>query len=387
MLRYHEQSIPLVQEMLQPGNRDFFPPIPDSIILNEGGSKDMTMEPGKTYRFRMINFSALASALVAFSSHTMRVIMQDGSYVKEVEAKQLRLAAAQRYDILLTPNTNDTGNIPFLVALDTNADITNPTADSTGITWNFNQTGYLVLDSARGTSSVDVVHTWAPFEEADFQNPYGAGALGPVSQTVVLDFNFCFNNYSIPQACFNGQPYVDQVVPTLYTVATTGEDNTNPVVYGGVNPVIVESGAIVELVVNNLDVSVHPFHLHGHQFQVIERAPSGAGKWPGTTEVPEFPASKDTLSIQGSSYAVIRYQADNPGVWLFHCHIEWHVEMGLTATFIEAPEQLRGLTFPQDQLDACEKQNIPTEGNAAGNTVDYTDTAGMRFVNPPTYTG
>lgn len=373
--------------MLQPNNRDFSPPKPDSIILNEGGSNVVAVQPGKTYRFRLINFSALANAMIDFKSHSVKVIMQDGSYVKEVKAKQLRLAAAQRYDVLLTPNTNGTGNIPFLVALDTNADFQDPAANSDGITWNYNQTGCLMLDPSRSTSSVDVVHTWAPFDEADFQNPYGESALGPVTQTVQLDFNFCFNNYSIPQACFNGQPYVDQLVPSLYTAATTGVYNTDPVVYGGVNPVIVEKGAIVNLVVNNLDRSVHPFHLHGHQFQLLERAPSGAGRWPGTTKVPEFPASKDVVIIQGSSYAVLRFQADNPGVWLFHCHIEWHVEMGLTATFIEAPEQLRGLQFPKDQIAACKRQGIPTTGNAAGNTLDYTDTSGMRFENSPTYTG
>lgn len=373
--------------MLQPSNRAFSPPIPDSIIMNEGGSTQVTVEKGKTYRFRLINFSALASAMIDFQSHDVRVIMQDGSYVKAVEAKQLRLAAAQRYDVLLTPGANDTGNNPFLVSLDTNADYTNPEADSSGITWNYNETGYLVLDATRGASSVDVVHTWAPFEEADFQNPYGDGPLEPVGRVVELDFNFCFNNYSIPQACFNGQPYVDQLVPTLYSAATTGEANTDPVVYGGVNPFVLEQDAVVDLVVNNLDRASHPFHLHGHQFQVLARAPNGAGRWPGVTQLPDFPGSKDVVTIQGASYAVLRFRADNPGVWLFHCHIEWHVEMGLTATFIEAPEQLRNLTFPQDQLDACVAQDIPTAGNAAGNTVDYTDTEGMRFVNPPIYTG
>lgn len=385
--------------MLQPSNRDFSPPLPDSIIVNEGSSTRVAVEQGKTYRFRLINFSALASAMIDFQSHDVRVIMQDGSYVQAVAAQQLRLAPAQRYDVLLTPSAQG-GDNPFLVSLDTNADYTNPDADASGITWNYNETGYLVLGppSQGGggplapPSSVDVVHAWAPFEEAAFQNPYGDGPLEPVGQVFQLDFSFCFNTYGIPQACFNGQPYVDQLVPTLYSAATTGADNTNPVVYGGVNPVVLEeAGVVVELVVNNLDVAAHPFHLHGHQFQVLARGPNGAGRWPGwsssPTPPPQFPASKDVVTIQGASYAVLRFRADNPGVWLFHCHIEWHVEMGLTATFIETPARLRNLTFPADQLEACRVQGIPTAGNAAGNTVNVTDTAGMRYVNPPVYTG
>lgn len=335
----------------------------------------------------MINFSALAAAMIDFGAHNVKVIMQDGSYITEVDANQFRVAPAQRYDILITAKDNDTGNYPFLVALDINADYTNPGATPQPISWNYNQTGYLVMDPSKNNTSVDVVNVFDPFDDSTFTNPDGDAPWGPVTQTIQLDFNFCFDNYSVPRACFNGQPYVDPLVPTLYSAATTGEDNTNAVVYGGANVQVVEKGAVVDLVVNNLDVAIHPFHLHGHQFQVIARPPSGAGKWPGTTTPPAHPASKDTISINGDSYTVLRFTADNPGVWLFHCHIEWHVEMGLTATIVEGPEELRDRQFPQGHLDMCKIQGIPTQGNAAGNTVNYTDTTGMLYVNPPTYTG
>jgi len=86
--------------------------------------------------------------------------------------------------------------------------------------------------------------------------------------------------------------------------------------------------------------------------------------------------------VNGGSYVVLRFQAENPGVWLFRCHIEWHVIMGLTATIIEAPEELRGLTIPDDSLAACKAQNIPTAGNAAGNTKNLTDMTGANTVPP-----
>ena len=62
-------------------------------------------------------------------------------------------------------------------------------------------------------------------------------------------------------------------------------------------------------------------------------------------------------------------------------------EMGLTATIIEAPELLRGKTFPADHLNNCKLMKIPTEGNAAGNTVNHTDTTGFITVPDPNYTG
>jgi iron transport multicopper oxidase len=170
-------------------------------------------------------------------------------------------------------------------------------------------------------------------------------------------------------------------VPSLYTAFTTGSSNTNPEIYGAINPFVVNKGDIVQIVVNNLDAAIHPFHLHGHQFQVCARPGSGKGVYTGSgRNFPAVPPKRDTIAVHGNSYAVLRFQANNPGVWLFHCHIEWHVIMGLTATIIEAPQELAGLTVPADHLAACQAQGLPTAGNAAGNTQNYTDLTGANTV-------
>ena len=65
------------------------------------------------------------------------------------------------------------------------------------------------------------------------------------------------------------------------------------------------------------------------------------------------------------------------GVWLFHCHIEWHVVSGLMATFVEAPLELqKTLSIPQEHFDTCAVDNIPFKGNAAGNVLDLFDLDG-----------
>lgn len=119
--------------------------------------------------------------------------------------------------------------------------------------------------------------------------------------------------------------------------------------------------------------------LHGHVFQVIARSNANAGPYPGSLKkLPEYPVWRDTVQVKGGGYLVIRFKADNPGINLFHCHIEWHVEAGLTATFIEAPLQLQKSQskIPADHLKACRDQGIPTEGNAAGNTKNHFDLTG-----------
>jgi iron transport multicopper oxidase len=77
---------------------------------------------------------------------------------------------------------------------------------------------------------------------------------------------------------------------------------------------------------------------------------------------------RDTILVYGNGYAVLRFKVDNPGITLFHCHIEWHVEAGLTMTFIEAPTQLQALnlTIPDSHKNACKKLGIPMLGNAVG---------------------
>jgi iron transport multicopper oxidase len=88
---------------------------------------------------------------------------------------------------------------------------------------------------------------------------------------------------------------------------------------------------------------------------------------------------RDTILVNPNGNIVLRFRSDNPGVWLFHCHIEWHVASGLIATIIEAPlevqKQLSG-KIPQDHQQACKAGNVPMEGNAAGNTVDVLDLKG-----------
>jgi iron transport multicopper oxidase len=371
--------------MLQPSNTQFRPPLPDSIVINEGGSTRIPFHKGKTYRFRMISFSAFGSCLVHFQNHTMQVIMQDGSYVTRAEASQIYLSPGQRYDVLISAADTDSGNYPFLFSLDVNPDFRAPTLP---LGFPYNQTGYLVTDPSQNSTSVDVVHVWNPVDSTQFTNPAGEGPLGPVGTSIKLDVSFCFDNNSIPRSCLNGKPYVPQRVPTLYSAATTGDDNANPAVYGGVNPFIAPGGEIIEIILNNHDTGSHPFHLHGHQFQVLAAPASNSGSFSGdTSNFPANPAYRDVFLVNAKSHAVIRFKADNPGAWLFHCHNEWHVEMGLTATVIEDPAKLKGLVFPQDHIDVCKAIGQPYRGNAAGNTQNYTDTAGMLFVNPTTYTG
>lgn len=42
---------------------------------------------------------------------------------------------------------------------------------------------------------------------------------------------------------------------------------------------------------------------------------------------------KDTVTVPDGGFTVIRFVANNPGFWIFHCHIEFHVEVGMALIF------------------------------------------------------
>ncbi len=154
------------------------------------------------------------------------------------------------------------------------------------------------------------------------------------------------------------------------------------------NAFVLPDGSIVELQVLNHDSRAHPFHLHGHAFQVVTRSGRG-GNFPGLDSPAPSPLRRDTVVVYADGAATLRFRADNPGVQLFHCHTEWHVEAGLTATLIEAPAQLSASRpyVPASHRESCDKLNIPRRGNAAGNVKDWLNLTGQNTNPPANYWG
>jgi FtsP/CotA-like multicopper oxidase with cupredoxin domain len=67
----------------------------------------------------------------------------------------------------------------------------------------------------------------------------------------------------------------------------------------------------------------HPIHLHGHTFTVLEMD----GK-------PVEPFHTDTVLLGKNGRAKAAFVADNPGRWMYHCHVIEHMKTGLMG-FIE----------------------------------------------------
>lgn len=117
-----------------------------------------------------------------------------------------------------------------------------------------------------------------------------------------------------------------------------------------VHKVDIPLGAVVEVVlvdeVQQTNLS-HPFHLHGQAFSLV-----GMGRSPDksikkinlkhTLELDRLgmlerdfskPPMKDTIAVPNNGYVVLRFRADNPGYWLFHCHFLFHIVIGMNLVF------------------------------------------------------
>jgi FtsP/CotA-like multicopper oxidase with cupredoxin domain len=87
-------------------------------------------------------------------------------------------------------------------------------------------------------------------------------------------------------------------------------------------PLPLASGERVELVIVNKTMMPHPMHLHGHEFQVVE---IDGKRFSG--------AVRDTVLVPPGRRVVVAFDANNPGHWAFHCHLLYHLEAGMFATF------------------------------------------------------
>ncbi|CAK7203283.1 hypothetical protein SEUCBS139899_006014 [Sporothrix eucalyptigena] len=408
---YHDQMPNLMTGFIAKSNPTGAEPVPQSVLLNDTTSIDIPVENSRyenhTYLVRVVNVGAFAGQYLWFEGHNMTVVEVDGVYTQPQTASMLYLTAGQRCSFLLTGRNDsaaDVNNYPFVTSMDITM------FDTVPPDLKYNATGWLVYDVRRplpqpALLDSDAFDVGGPLllDDAASLTPHDAmPLLSEPDVSVEFNVNMQTRRDGANYAFFNNITYRHPVVPTLYTVlsANTSNDDGNDKgggpedarIYGTYTQttVIPRRGQIVQLVVNNLDVGRHPFHLHGHNFQVVYRSTANAGTFDPAANASLLPAAtatpirRDSLLIYPNGFAVLRFRADNPGVWLFHCHIEWHLSTGLVATFVEAPVELQqqytpssGISsLPADHLAACVAGGVPTTGNAAGNTVNFLDLQG-----------
>jgi FtsP/CotA-like multicopper oxidase with cupredoxin domain len=81
-------------------------------------------------------------------------------------------------------------------------------------------------------------------------------------------------------------------------------------------------GRRYRLRMRNASDDIHPIHLHRHSFELTNLA----GR-------PSSGVIKDVVMVGGYQQVTVDFTADNPGLTLFHCHQQLHMDFGFMTLF------------------------------------------------------
>ncbi|KAL2871455.1 putative ferrooxidoreductase Fet3 [Aspergillus lucknowensis] len=387
---YHEliEDIPFIRVENPTGAE----PVPDSFLFNDTLGSRIPVEAGKTYLMRLINIGAFVAQYFYIEDHSFRIVEIDGVYVDAQETDMLYISVAQRYSILVTMKNSTDRNYPIVTVADS------VLLDAIPPSLQLNQTNWLEYNSSadhpQAAMKVDVASDLVPYDDMHLIPHDRMELLPDPDMTIEVDVIMDNLANGAGYAFFNNISYTRPKVPTLYSVLTAGDLATTPQVYGEyTNPFILPHNSVVEVILNNRDTGSHPFHLHGHNVQLVSRTPSYGTHFYDFADgdpvpynavdnppsrFPRFPARRDTFVAPPQGSVVIRFVADNPGVWLFHCHIDWHLSQGLAMSLIEAPQQIQErMSLTDTEISNCKAAGMGYEGNAAGNVDDLLDLSGQ----------
>ena len=263
--------------------------------------------PGSSVRVRLINTDSLPQRYLVDGT-AFKVAAVDGTEVnqpQEVTGKLLRLGAGGRMDVTFTmPESevtlrSDSAASAVVVVAPSGsgpASSAGEGAHTAGKADDVSENAADVPEKAQPgvfarTPVLDLLHYGEPV----------AGTPAPAEnvreEVLVLDRQFRF---------------VDGVPRYAFTV--------NGAAYPLVPSIEVAEGDTIKMTIVNRTAEPHPMHPHGHHVQVLSRngvAPSGS------------PLILDTVDVLPGDVWELLLHADNPGIWMDHCHNLDHAAEGM----------------------------------------------------------
>ena len=258
----------------------------DAFLANNRTLSDpdvMTISPDGRVLMRIINGATMSNFHVNLGDVEGLLVAVDGQEILPIKGRSFPIAAGQRMDILMVVPPERTAHPVFFQ-----------------LEGDLRRSG--VILSRQGAMVVkypDVAESVAPPVDLSLEcNLQAAWPLSPrqADRFYSLDLTGDMNKY-------------------VWSINNISWEPSTP-------PFMLRRGERVELTMTNRTMMAHPMHLHGHRFQVVDidgRRFSGA--------------LRDTIHVPPGKRVVIAFDADNPGVWAFHCHLAYHMHAGMFATF------------------------------------------------------
>jgi FtsP/CotA-like multicopper oxidase with cupredoxin domain len=230
--------------------------------------------PGDRIRLRIINAGADTAFRVALGGHPMTITHTDGYPVEHRTTDALLLGMAERYDVLVTAKD---GVFPLVA-----------------------------LAEGKKARALAVLRT-----------DNGRALPGPSVHPAELDGRLVQAHSLVPDAAV---AYSDREPDRKIRVKLTGNMRDfnwsfDHKPYKLEQRHSIRQGERVRLSVINATNMWHPIHLHGHTFAMTGLNDAGA--------------RKDTAIVLPHRKLVFDFYADNPGLWMLHCHNQYHSESGM----------------------------------------------------------
>lgn len=282
--------------------------------------------PGKTYRLRLINMSALSMYHFWIEGHDMSVIEADGVDMEALPVDLVSVAVAQRYSLLVTARNDTSQNWLMHANLDPSMYDQVPDSLQLNITTTISYKEGNPVGSDRAMIDADDMDMYPYFDDTKLV-PVDPMPMVEADVSHTLAFEFTTYKDGKNYAAFNSKSFVAPQVPTLLTAQSMPLNYTvDAAVYGpNTGVVVLNHMDMVEIVIANLDAGSHPIHIHGTQFQIVHKSQDDTSTDPAIN--PPFqeglanPVRRDTVQIPAGGSATIRFRADNAGAWFLHCHI------------------------------------------------------------------
>ena len=231
-------------------------------------------KPGQRIRIRFINSGSDTAFRVALGGHSMTVTHTDGYPVVPTQVDALLIGMAERYDVIVTAAD---GVFPLVASAEGK-----------------NAVARALLVTGSGSQP-----------DPQFRPPEltkRVGTLEIFTATTSVNLGAAEPNLHLPVVLGGDM--------AKYVWTINGE------VYSKTDPLHVRQGQRPTMTFDNPTMMYHPMHLHGHTFQVLK-----ADGTPG--------ARKDTVIVLPKQKINAVVVADNPGLWMLHCHNTYHAYAGM----------------------------------------------------------
>ncbi|PIA48045.1 hypothetical protein AQUCO_01400555v1 [Aquilegia coerulea] len=326
----------------------------------------ITVVPGKTYRLRISSLTSLSALNFEIEGHNLTVVEADGHYVEPFVVKNIHIYSGETYSVLVKADQDPSRNywaasniVSREPVTPTGLAILNyypnhprklpPTTPPTGPLWNDTESRFaqaVAIKSHKGYIHPPPLTSDRVIILLNTQNEIDGFRRWSVNN---VSFTLPHTPYLIALKERKGHLFDQKPPPENYDVANYDiykvQENRNATSSNGIYRL--KFNSTVDIILQNANTmnpknsETHPWHLHGHDFWVMGH---GKGKFDPINDPKKYnlvdPIMKNTVSVQPYGWTALRFVADNPGVWAFHCHIEAHFYMGMGVVFEEGVEKV-----------------------------------------------